>query len=166
MTDRRHSAIYFRPMTLSGPLVVAALVALSAPDAQTQASSGDEAAVREVVRRYVNARELKDPAAIEALFTTDADQHTTSGEWRRGRAQVVPGTLESSARNPGSRTITVASVRFITRDVAIADGPYEITGAGGTRRMWATLVLARETDGWRIAAIRNMVPTGGATTAR
>jgi hypothetical protein len=32
--------------------------------------------------------------------------------------------------------------------------------------MWATLVLARETDGWRIAAIRNMVPTGGATTAR
>jgi len=33
-------------------------------------------------------------------------------------------------------------------------------GAGGTRRMWATLVLKREADGWRIAAIRNMVPTG------
>ena len=129
--------------------------------AQTSVSSQDEAAVREVVRRYVNARELKDPAAIEALFTSDADQHTTSGEWRRGRAQIVPGTLESSKRNPGTRMITVQAVRFITSDVAIADGPYEIAGAGGTRRMWATLVLKREADGWRIAAIRNMVPTGG-----
>jgi uncharacterized protein (TIGR02246 family) len=154
-------------MTVSGFfLVIAALAAVSAADAQTPAASSDEAAVREVVRRYVNARELKDPAAIEALFTADADQHTTSGEWRRGRARIVPGTLESSSRNPGSRTITVAAVRFITPDVAIADGPYEITGAGDTRRMWATLVLSREKDGWRIAAIRNMVPTGGATTVR
>jgi uncharacterized protein (TIGR02246 family) len=128
--------------------------------AQTPVSSKDEAAVREVVRRYVNARELKDAAAIEALFTTDADQLTTSGEWRRGRAQIVPGTLESSKRNPGTRTITVQAVRFMTSDVAIVDGPYEIVGTGGTRRMWATLVLKREADGWRIGAIRNMVPTG------
>jgi uncharacterized protein (TIGR02246 family) len=144
-------------------LAVAAGVLLASAGlaAQTPASTTDEAAVREVVRRYVNARELKDPAAFEALFTADADQHTTSGEWRRGRAQIVPGTLESSTRNPGTRTITVQAVRFITADVAIADGPYEIAGAGGTRRMWATLVLKREGDGWRIAAIRNMVPTGG-----
>lgn len=139
-----------------GLLVVSAGLAL-----QTPAPATDEAAVREVVRRYVNARELKDPAAIEALFTADADQHTTSGQWRRGRAQIVPGTLESSTRNPGTRTITVQAVRFIAPDVAIADGPYEIAGAGGTRRMWATLVLKRDAGAWRIAAIRNMVPTGG-----
>jgi uncharacterized protein (TIGR02246 family) len=144
-------------------LAVAAGVLLASAGlaAQTPASATDEAAVRDVVRRYVNARELKDPAAIEALFTADADQHTTSGEWRRGRAQVVPGTLESSKRNPGKRDITVQAVRFIAPDVAIADGPYEIAGAGGTRRMWATLVLKREAGVWRIAAIRNMVPTGG-----
>jgi uncharacterized protein (TIGR02246 family) len=125
--------------------------------------AGDEAAVREVVRRYVAARELRDPRAIEALFTDDADQHTTAGEWRRGRAAIVPGTLESSQRNAGTRTIRVESVRFLTADAAIADGPYEITAAGGTaaatRRMWTTLVLTRQQDGWRIAAIRNMVPT-------
>jgi uncharacterized protein (TIGR02246 family) len=141
--------------------VVAGVVLMSAGlAAQTPSTSTDEAAVREVIRRYVNARELKDPAAIETLFTADADQHTTSGEWRRGRAQIVPGTLESSKRNPGTRNITVQAVRFIAPDVAIADGPYEITGATGTRRMWATLVLKREAGGWRIAAIRNMVPTG------
>lgn len=88
------------------------------------APSADEPAVREVVRQYVNARELKDPKAIEALFTEDADQHTTGGEWRRGRAQIVTGTLESSTRNPGTRRITLNAVRFITPDVAIADGPY------------------------------------------
>ena len=104
------------------------------------------------MRRYVNARELSDPKAIEALFTADADQHTTSGEWRRGRAQVVPGTIESSTRNPGNRSITIAAVRFITPDVAIADGPYEIAGGGTVRRMWTTLVLAREAGVWRIAA--------------
>ena len=147
-------------MSLSVLVMVGVLVSAGLA-AQTPASSSDEAAVRELVRRYVNARELKDPAAIEALFTADADQHTTSGEWRRGRAQIVPGTLESSKRNPGTRNITIQAVRFIAPDVAIADGPYEITGAGGTRRMWATLVLKREAGGWRIAAIRNMVPTGG-----
>jgi uncharacterized protein (TIGR02246 family) len=138
-------------------LLVSALPATQTPPA----SSSDEAAVKEVVQRYVNARELRDPKAIETLFTADADQRTTSGDWRRGRAQVVPGTLESSRRNPGNRRITIAAVRFITPDVAIADGPYEIADGSTVRRMWTTLVLEREADGWRIAAIRNMVPTDG-----
>ena len=147
-------------VVLTGALLV--LGALSVPvdlAAQTAAASPDETAVRELIRRYVNARELKDPAAIEALFTADADQYTTAGEWRRGRGQVVPGTLESSKRNPGARTITVQAVRFISPDVAIADGAYEIAGAASTRRIWATLVVKREAGGWRIAAIRNMVPS-------
>lgn len=145
---------------------VALCLSLASPAlAQPPAASVDEAAVRTVVRNYVNARELRDPAAIEALFTADADQHTTGGQWRRGRAEVVPGTLESSKRNPGTRTITVSSVRFITSDVAIADGPYEISADGNVRRMWTTIVLKREQDGWRIAAIRNAVPTSAPARA-
>ena len=120
----------------------------------------DEAAVRDLVRRYVEARERRQAAEIEALFTPDADQYTTAGEWRRGRAAVVPGTLRSSERNPGSRAIQVESVRFITPDVAIADGPYVIaSGGAGPRRMWTTLVVAREGGAWKIAAIRNIAPT-------
>ena len=127
----------------------------------TAQSPADEAAVRAVVARYVNARELRDPAAIEALFTRDADQITSSGEWRRGRDAIVPGTLESSRRNPGTRQIRIDAVRFLTPEVAIVDGPYEISVAGGTpRQMRTTIVVKREADAWRIAAIRNMVPTG------
>ncbi len=66
----------------------------------------------------------------------------------------------SSKQNPGERGITVAAVRFITEDVAIADGAYDIAGSGARR--WTTIVVARGPDGWRIAAIRNMTPTGAA----
>jgi hypothetical protein len=36
-------------------------------------AQSDEAAIREVVRKYVAARDTIDPRAIQALFTTDAD---------------------------------------------------------------------------------------------
>ena len=142
--------------------ILIALLALATSSVSGQAPaapSRDDAAVRAVVARYVNARQLRDPKAIEALFTADADQHTTGGEWRRGLAEVVKGTLASSQRNPGTRAITVSAVRFITADVAIADGPYEIGDGANVRRMWTTIVLKREQDAWRIAAIRNAVPT-------
>jgi len=121
---------------------------------------GDEAAVRDIVKQYVEAREKQDPAATEALFTEDADQLVSSGEWRRGRPDVVKGTMASSRGNSGHRTITVETVRFLSADIALADGRYELAGTGGTetRRMWTTLILKRTPRGWRIAAIRNMLP--------
>jgi len=45
-----------------------------------------------VVAKYVDARERIDPKAVEPLFTSDADQLVSSGEWRRGREAVVRGT--------------------------------------------------------------------------
>ncbi|MGD9902587.1 MAG: SgcJ/EcaC family oxidoreductase [Vicinamibacterales bacterium] len=148
-----------RPTAL---VVCLLLSASSAAAGQEGPRAGDEAAVRDVVARYVAARELKDPQAVEALFTADADQYTTSGEWRRGRAAIVSGTARSSAQNPGTRRIRVEAVRFVTADVAVADGPYEIETAPGTasRRMWTSIVVVRTPQGWRISAIRNMVPTG------
>ena len=83
----------------------------------------------------------------------------SSGEWRRGREALVKGTLASSQRTGGNRTITLETIRFPAKDVAIADGRYEIIGgAGGDRRMWSTFVMTREAETWRIAAIRNMLP--------
>lgn len=144
--------------------LVFALLAAAPALAQPQAATTDEAAVRAIVQSYVDARELWDPATIDALFTADADQHTSSGEWR-DRAALVAGMLASSARNPGARTIRIATVRFLTPDVAIADGPYDISSSDRIRRMWTTFVLRREPDGWRIAAIRNALPAGRAAPA-
>jgi uncharacterized protein (TIGR02246 family) len=118
----------------------------------------DEEALRAVVRRYVEAREARDPKAVAALFTADADQLVSSGEWRQGRDNVVSGTLASS-QGGGTRAIEVERMRFVARDVAVADGRYSITGGpGGDRRMWSTFVMVKEKGSWRIAAIRNMLP--------
>jgi uncharacterized protein (TIGR02246 family) len=151
------------PITALLSLVV---VLAGGPGMLSQGGTGqpkDEAAIREVVKKYVAAREARDPAAIGALFTPDADQLVSSGEWRRGREALVTGTLASSQRTGGSRSIELETIRFPARDVAIADGRYEITGAaGGDRRMWSTFVMARDGSTWRIAAIRNMLPAAPA----
>jgi uncharacterized protein (TIGR02246 family) len=85
------------------------------------AQSPAEKEVRAVVARYSDARDRSDAAALTALFTPDADQLVSSGEWRRGREAVVKGSLASSQQNAGARTFTVETVRFVTADVAIAD---------------------------------------------
>ena len=118
---------------------------------QNSTPAPDEAAVRAVVAKYVEARESRDSAAIAALFTEDADQFNSAGEWRRGREAIVKGTLQSSQRNSGARSIALKAVRFPASGVAIADGEYGI----GTQRLWTTLVLTRRGDAWQIAAIRN-----------
>lgn len=132
-----------------------------AGSAPLAASAADDAALREVVRLYVNAREARDPAAIGALFTADADQLVSSGEWRRGRDVLVKGTLASSAQTGGTRSITVETVRMLGPGVALVDGRYEISGlaGGATRRMWSSFVMVRQDGAWRISAIRNMAPT-------
>lgn len=119
-----------------------------------------EAAVRDAVASYVAARERGNAAALAALFTEDADQLTSSGEWRRGRDELVRGTLASSRSNAGTRTITIQTVRFASPDVAIADGEYVIGAgtAGAARKMWTSFVIVRGGGRWRISAVRNMLP--------
>ena len=140
-------------------MTVATIVSVTPADAQERAA--DTAAVRALVATYVQVREQRDPAALAALFTADADQLVSSGEWRRGRDAVVSGGLASSARSGGARTIDVETVRFVADDVAIVDGRYEIAGTAGAppRRMWTAFVMVKGADGWRISAIRNMLPT-------
>jgi uncharacterized protein (TIGR02246 family) len=123
--------------------------------------TNDEAAVRDVVKRYVDARDAKDPKATEALFTADADQLVSSGVWRKGREEVVKGTMASSEAAGGKRTITVETVRWLGDGVAIADGRYEIAGQEA-RKMWTSIIVVRKPEGWRIAAIRNMLPAPAA----
>jgi uncharacterized protein (TIGR02246 family) len=136
--------------------------------AQGPATGADqESAIIKLVQQYVDARDLRDPKAIEALFIPDADQLVSSGEWRRGRKAVVEGALASSKREAGSRrTIRLETIRFLTPEVAIADGPYELAGlpGGQDRKMWTTFVLKRIQGNWRIAAIRNMLPAPPASS--
>lgn len=127
--------------------------------AAAQAPATDEAAVRALVDAYAAAREKRDRAALTALFTADADQLVSSGDWRRGREAVVEGSLTSSQQNEGRRTFTVETVRSLAADVVVVDSRYDIAQANGTtRRMWASWLLVKDGTGWKIAGIRNMLP--------
>lgn len=121
-------------------------------------SPAEEQAIKDLVAKYHSARDLDDPAAIGALFTTDADQLVSTGEWRHGRDELVAGMMKSTQQRPGKRTITVETIRQIQPGIAIADARYVIEEAGGDRRMWSTFVVVKSDQGWKIAALRNMLP--------
>lgn len=135
------------------PAALAALLLAAGLSAQS-----DDDAIRALVHRYLEARSEQDAAAVASLFTSDADQLVSSGEWRKGRDALVKGTLASSRNATGQRIITLASIRYLAPTVAIADGPYSL----GARKMWTCFVLRKTADGWKIAAIRNMLPAAPA----
>jgi uncharacterized protein (TIGR02246 family) len=145
------------------PALACLLIVACAPVFAQPPTKGDDAAVRDVVRLYVEAREARDAKAVEALLVPDADQLVSDGTWRRGRDALVRGMLESSRKNPAKRTIDVESVRLLGPDVALADGRYTLAGAGrDDRAMWTAIILTRTPEGWKIAGIRNMLPAPGA----
>ena len=126
---------------------------------QAPSPSGDSGAVRDVIDQYMRARNDKDADAIRQLFTPEADQLVSTGEWRKGLSSLVRGTSASSQKELGQSSITVESIRFIDPDVAIVDGRYQTTSLNGTvRKMWTTIIVKHTEGTWKITAIRNMLP--------
>jgi len=134
------------------------LTVLLAPRSHAQ-SATDQTAIRQLVTKYMAARNSADADATRSLFTPDADQLVSSGEWRRGIDALVAGAMASSKKEAGNSSITVEHVRALGPDIAIVDGRYQTSSAGGVRNMWTTLLAVRTPAGWRIAAIRNMLPS-------
>jgi uncharacterized protein (TIGR02246 family) len=144
-------------------LIVSSFLIANEAQAQTSGKSKDEVAVRELVSVYAQAREQRDAKRLASILAPDADQLVSSGEWRRGRDELVRGMLQSSESNSGRRTLDVETVRFIAPGVALADARYEIAGAEGgqARRMWSLFIASKTNGAWKIQGIRNMAPASG-----
>lgn len=120
----------------------------------------NEEAIHTLINQYAKAREQQDTVLLKRILTKEIDQLVSSGEWRRGIDKAKEGMMRSSHRNPGERTLEVETVRFMTDATAIADARYVIKNANGSvRKMWSTFVVMREENTWKIAAIRNMLPS-------
>jgi uncharacterized protein (TIGR02246 family) len=149
-------------MSKLAALLAVLTVAAAAPAlGQGGERAADEAAIRAVIQAFLDTREKNDAAGLAALLTPDVDQRQTSGNMRSGRDAVVQGSLATQQSTGGRRTISVDTLRFVGPDVAIADGRYDSVGrADGTdQRMLTSMVLRREGGAWKIAAIRNMLPS-------
>jgi uncharacterized protein (TIGR02246 family) len=139
-------------------------IALALPAfGQTSAGGADEAAIRKLVQQHDAARNTADFKVMGAAFTDDADQLTSAGEWRKGRAAIEKGVAQGIAGpyKGGKYTTKIDTVRMVAPNVALADGSFEIANlaGGGTRRGHAAYVMVKSGGQWRIAASRTMVPT-------
>jgi uncharacterized protein (TIGR02246 family) len=151
-------------------LIAVFMIAFAGPAFAQATGGGDEAAIRGVLQQHDDTRNKADWKALSALFTEDAEQFTSAGEWRRGRAEIEKGVAQGMATTykGGKYTTKVGKVRMLAPTVALVDASFEISNiAGGARRGHTTYALVKSGGQWRIAAARSMVPTAvGSTPAR
>lgn len=151
------------------PLPVLLVFLLSArAAAQDAAHTADNKDIRSIGTQIQDAWNKEDAKMLADLWLTDGDYISSTGRTARGRAQVEKAFAEQWAGLYKGTKIghTFTSVHFLRKDVAIADGAFEITGmkdaAGkplGSRSGLSTIVAMKKGNRWYIAALRGMVPS-------
>lgn len=136
--------------------------------AQGSASASDEKDIRSIGAQVQEAWARKDAKMMADLWLTDGDYISSTGRTATGRAEVEKAfQAQWSGLYKGAKlTHTLTSVRFLRKDVAIADGAFEISGmkdASGkllpTRTGLSTIVAVKKGERWYVAALRGMVPS-------
>jgi len=150
------------------PALLVFLGVASSSLAQATASPAEEKDIRSIGTQIQDAWNKKDAKMLADLWLTDGDYVSSTGRTATGRAEVERAfATQWAGLYKGTRlTHTLTSVRFIRKDVAIADGAFEISGmkdASGkslpTRSGLSTLVVTRKGERWYVAALRGMVPS-------
>ena len=80
-----------------------------------------------------------------------------AGSLRRPLAAISKASSEPPLASAMSMML-VKPVEPVRRQPGRPRPPQPRLVEGGDRRMWSTFVMVRESGGWRIAAIRNMLP--------
>lgn len=125
---------------------------------QSKATSQE---ILNLINSYSKSRETKDTVLLKKILTKEIDQLVSSGEWRTGINEAIKGMMASSTNNPGTRTLHVERIRFVGDEVALVDARYEIKNPDESiRKMWSSFTVVDTGKGWKIAAIRNMLPAG------
>lgn len=148
-------------------VLVVFFFALSA-HAQGPASAADEKDIRSIGAQVQQAWNKADAKMLADLWLTDGDYVSSTGRTATGRSEVERAfAAQWAGVYRGTKlTHTLTSVRFLRKDVAIADGAFEISGmkdASGklmsTRSGLSTIVAVKKGDRWYVAALRGMVPS-------
>ena len=126
-----------------------------------QSSSGDEAAIRQVVRQVQDAWNAHDGKAFAEPFAPDADYVNVRGLHAKGRDAIEKGhraifsTIYKDSHNVG----TVKIIRFLRPDVAVVHAEWNLEFRAGseTRKGHAmnTMVMTKVNGKWSIAVFQN-----------
>lgn len=147
----------------------------AATGSMAAADVGSEAAIRKMYDEYEAAWNRHDPAGIAGFWAEDGDRLESDGTASKGRKQLESLLREqhAGAFKESVLSQSLDSVWFIVDGVALADGPYTITGirdADGKvvppRRGHLANVLVRDGGVWRIGASRVMAATAPLARAK
>ena len=150
------------------PALIVFLATVSAAAQGLAVKPADDKDVRSIGAQIQDAWNKADAKMLADLWLTDGDYVSSTGRTAHGRAQVQKAFAEQWATIYKGTKIahTFTSVNFVRRDVAIADGAFEITGmrdAAGkilpARSGLSTIVAVKKGDRWYVAALRGMVPS-------
>lgn len=145
---------------LAGSLAVGA--ASAATPASVPARGNQQAAVRAVVQRTLDAWARNDASGVAAVFARDTEFVVGDGTYLNGRSELR-AYMQPAFAGPlkGTRTTaTVVSVRFLKRDVAVMHTRGGILFPGETevppeRRGVQVWVVTEHRGAWLVSAYQN-----------
>jgi uncharacterized protein (TIGR02246 family) len=136
------------------PLTVSSQIILDKKEKSAQ--------IVELISLYSEARERRDTVLLTKILTDDIDQLVSNGEWRNGVQEAIRGMQQSSSSNPGTRTLEIEKIRFLSDEIALVDCRYIIKNPDGSERnLWSSFTVILYDSRWMISAIRNMSPSDG-----
>jgi uncharacterized protein (TIGR02246 family) len=144
------------------------VLSLLAAPVFAQSNAADEKDIRAIAMQLQEAWNKHDAKMLAHLFLTDGDYVSSTGRTAQGRDEVEKAFAQQWAGlYKGTKiNVTVTTVHFVRRDVAVADGAFDVTGMKdgsgktlGPRSGLSTIVATKKGDRWYVAALRGMVPS-------
>ena len=143
-------------------LALAALAACALYAAVPAAADGaDDAAIRENVRQLEAGWNAKSGAQFAKPFAEDADYVIINGTYIKGREAIAQGhqRIFDTFYKESTLSLSVKQVRMLRPDVAVvhvtATNRYKRDGEAQVAEAILTLVMTKESGGWKIAAFQN-----------
>ena len=139
------------------------ITALGGPQSDLE----NEATIRKLYAEYTAAWNRHDAAAMASFWTLDGDYMEPDGRHAKGKAEVEKlfAQEQQTVFKDSTLALTIETVWFITENVAMVDGKYDLSGVRDldgkqlpTRSGHLTAVLMREDGAWKVAAGRAMIP--------
>jgi uncharacterized protein (TIGR02246 family) len=129
--------------------------------AASQEREPDVRAITDLLASFVKTYNSKDPKALGALFTPEAEIEDEDGDITRGRDAIVAHFAETFAGSEaGTLVVNTESLRFLGSDLAIEEGTASLTVSAGatpqTNRY--SVIYARQGGRWLHARIRDEQP--------
>jgi uncharacterized protein (TIGR02246 family) len=118
----------------------------------------DEQAIRRAFAAYVDAINKGDVDAVVALWAPEGDYVDASGQSTSGREAIGALCKPAFPHLKGSKaTGRIVSMRFISPDVALAEGVLDYTDADGTRESNRfSTIWAKADGGWLLSCARDL----------